>query len=116
MTATWNQAGIDLLIKMTAGLETISYYGLNIFLYYTDADFSGPDCLVDWPSRGGNVVTVQRNPLCETGGTVTSMRGGMGEKIGGWAETQCLIEKTGIDNVVSVGETAKPKMSIRFTR
>ena len=116
MTATWNQDVIDLLIKMTAGLENISNYGLNMVLYYTDADFSWPDWLDDWTSRAGNVVTVQRTPLCETGGTVTSMRGGMGEKIGGWAETQCLIEKTGIDNVVSVGETAKPKMSIRFTR
>ncbi len=114
MTATWHQAGIDHLIKMTAGLETIADYGLNILLYYQDADFSWPDWLGDWTSRAGNVVTVQRTPLCETGGTVTSMRGGMGE--GGWAETQCLIEKTGIDNVVSVGETAKPKISITFTR
>ena len=116
MTATWNQAGIDLLIKMTAGLESIADYGLNILLYYQDADFSWPDWLGDWTSRAGNVVTVQRTPLCETGGTVTSMRGGMGEKLGGWTGTQWLIEKTGIDNVVSVGETAKPKMSIRFTR
>lgn len=112
MTATWNQDVIDLLIKMTAGLETISNYGLNMVLYYTDADFSWPDWLDDWTSRAGNVVTVQRTPLCETGGTVTSMRG----VIGSWSETQYLIEKTGIDNVVSVGETAKPKMSIRFTR
>lgn len=116
MTATWHQDGLDRLLKMTAGLETISNYRLNILLYYTDADFSWPDMLVDWTSRAGNVVTVQRTPLCETGGTVTSMRGGMSEKLGGWAETQCLIEKTGIDNVVSVGETAKPKISITFTR
>jgi len=116
MTATWHQDGVELFLKMTAGLETISNYGLNILLYYQDADFSWPDWLGDWTSRAGNVVTVQRTPLCETGGTVTSMRGGMGEKIGGWAETQCLIEKTGIDNVVSVGETAKPKISITFTR
>ncbi len=110
MTATWNQDGIDLLIKMTAGLETIPNYRLNMVLYYTDADFSWPDWLDDWTSRAENVVTVQRTPLCETGGTVTSMWGVMS------GITERLIVKTGIDNVVSVGETAKPKMSIRFTR
>jgi len=109
MTATWHQAGIDHLIKMTAGLETISNYGLNILLYYQDADFSWPDWLGDWTSRAGNVVTVQRTPLCETGGTVTSMRGG-------WSTTEYFIEKTGLANAVAVGETAKPKVIIEFTR
>ncbi len=116
MTATWNQAGIELILKMTAGLETISNYGLNMVLYYTDADFSWPDWLGDWTSRAGNVVTVQRTPLCETGGTVTSMRGAMGNTSGGWSTTEYFIEKTGLANAVAVGETAKPKVIIEFTR
>jgi len=110
MTATWHQDGVELFLKMTAGLETISNYGLNMVLYYTDADFSWPDWLGDWTSRAGNVVTVQRTPLCETGGTVTSMRGAMGNT------TEYFIEKTGLANAVAVGETAKPKVIIEFTR
>jgi len=113
MTATWHQDGLDLLLKMTAGLETISNYRLNILLYYQDADFSWPDWLGDWTSRAGNVVTVQRTPLCETGGTVTSMRGAMRNTSGEWTT---IIEKTGLENAVAVGETAKPKVVIEFKR
>ena len=116
MTATWHQDGIDLFLKMTAGLETISHYGVNMSLYYTDADFSWPDYQDDWTSRTGNVVTVQRTPLCATGGTVTSMRGVVGKKYAGWTTTEYLIEMTGIGNAVVIGETAKPKMTIEFTR
>ena len=116
MTATWNQDVIDLLIKMTAGLENISNYGLNMVLYYTDADFSWPDLLDDWTSRAENVVTVQRTALCETFGIVRSMRGVMSGEYNGLSITEPLIEKTYILWPISVGETAKPKMSIRFTR
>ena len=116
MTATWHQDGIDLLLKMTAGLETISNYGVNINMYYTDADFSYPDYLDDWSSRSGNTVTIQRTPLCATDGTVTSIRGVVGERYGGYTTTEYFIEKTGIDDAITTSETANPKISIEFTR
>lgn len=116
MTATWHQDGLDLLLKMTAGLETISNYGLNMLLYYTDADFSWPDYLDDWTSRSDNAVTISRIPLCSTDGTVTSLRGAMGNTFGGWTTTEYFIEKTGLANAVAVGETAKPKVVIEFKR
>ena len=116
MTATWHQDGLDLLLKMTAGLETISNYRLNILLYYTDADFVWPDSMDDWTSRSKNAVTISRILLCSTEGTVTSLRGAMGNTFGGWATTEYFIEKTGLENAVAVGETAKPKVVIEFKR
>jgi len=114
MTATWHQDGLDRLLKMTAGLETIPNYRLNILLYYTDADFVWPDSMDDWTSRSKNAVTISRIPLCSTEGTVTSLRGAMRNTWGGW--TTIIIEKTGLENAVAVGETAKPKVVIEFKR
>lgn len=116
MTATWSDDGIELLVKMFAGLESIPHYGLDMDMGYTDADFSWPDYLGDWVTRSGNVVTVSRTPLCATSGVITDVIGRMGDTYGGFNPYESLMYKTGINNAIVSGETANPKMIIEFTR
>lgn len=117
MTVAWDDDGIELMVKTFAGLALYPGFGVGINMTYTDADFSWPDYLDDWDSRTGNAVTVSRIPLCTTEGTVTGIQGGLGQHISNsWVKIDNILTKSGIDNAVAVGETAKPKMTITFTR
>lgn len=115
---SWDSSGVELLIKLVAGLETIPSgdFKFEPRMTYSSGDFTWPD---EVSSRTGATVTVYRQPTCTTGAILDTVTGDIGYDPGdGFNLLDGLLTTTigGPESGVSESDVVKPTIIVTFTR